>query len=102
MHPVRVPSADELANDRGVNWREAAECREADTAVFFPDTNHRSETVQAKALCGGCVVRALCLNEALSSNQRHGVWGGMTPSERDAYQQSLSLGKERASHGRAL
>jgi WhiB family redox-sensing transcriptional regulator len=34
------------------------------------------EVAQAKSLCGGCPVRAQCLEGALSRQEPAGVWGG--------------------------
>ncbi len=39
-------------------------------------------TAEAKAVCSGCCVRAECLDYALAADERHGIWGGMTPEER--------------------
>ena len=38
----------------------------------------------ARAVCGGCTVRLLCLADALDSRADFGVWGGMTERERRA------------------
>lgn len=32
--------------------------------------------------CGWCPVRAECLAYALAAGERHGVWGGLLPTER--------------------
>lgn len=42
-----------------------------------------AQTAQAKLLCAGCPVRALCLQYAVEFEE-FGVWGGSTPAERDA------------------
>jgi len=39
---------------------------------------------QGKRVCGDCPLRQPCLDQALSSGERLGVWGGLTPAERDA------------------
>lgn len=36
----------------------------------------------AKSVCGGCPVRQPCLEWALHSRERDGVWGGATERER--------------------
>jgi WhiB family redox-sensing transcriptional regulator len=36
----------------------------------------------AKRICIGCPVRQECLDYALVSNQRFGIWGGLTEEER--------------------
>lgn len=65
----------------GEEWREAAACRGEDTAVFFP--LHDDADAAAKAVCAGCDVRAQCLNYAIVTRQRDGVWGGANAKERD-------------------
>lgn len=46
------------------------------------------EMEEAKAICNGtyddnpCPLLAACLEFALDNNERYGVWGGMTPTER--------------------
>ena len=38
--------------------------------------------LRAKQVCAGCEVRAECLQQALDSGERYGVWGGLTDVER--------------------
>jgi len=61
-------------------WRSAAACRDADTAIFFPATD--ADAGPARAVCAGCPVQQACLDFALSTRQNHGVWGGLTETER--------------------
>ncbi|MEW5539360.1 WhiB family transcriptional regulator [Streptomyces cyaneofuscatus] len=63
------------------SWRENAACRSADPEELFADSAAQS---RAKAVCGGCPVRAECLAEALDNRVQFGVWGGMTERERRA------------------
>lgn len=37
---------------------------------------------RAIAICRTCPVIDLCLQDALSRREPHGVWGGLTPAER--------------------
>ncbi len=48
--------------------------------MWFPDPKEPAEA--AKAVCAGCPVRDECLDYALASRQRFGVWGGMSEQER--------------------
>ena len=42
-----------------------------------------SETVErARAICGGCAVRAECVRYAMSDPDLDGVWAGLTAKER--------------------
>ena len=62
------------------NWRDKGACRGIDPDVFYPDEDDDAE--QAKAVCDICVVRQACLEHALSSREKDGVWGGATERER--------------------
>jgi len=55
-------------------------CR-ADPELFFPERN-RNTGGEAKRWCAGCRLRTPCLMAALDRQEPHGIWGGLTPSER--------------------
>jgi WhiB family transcriptional regulator, redox-sensing transcriptional regulator len=61
-------------------WRQHAACRGLDPEIFYP--GDEEETEMAKAVCGQCAVRDTCLEHALGSRERDGVWGGATEKER--------------------
>ncbi|MFE1272143.1 WhiB family transcriptional regulator [Streptomyces sp. NPDC058758] len=63
------------------SWMSAGLCRAADADDLFVEGAAQN---RAKALCGGCPVRAECLAYALDGRIEHGVWGGMTERERRA------------------
>ena len=63
-----------------VVWRELGACRGLDPEVFFPETDEDAEV--AKGVCGLCDVRVACLEHALASREKVGVWGGTTERER--------------------
>lgn len=75
-------------------WRETAACRHVPVEIFYPATDAEAEP--AKIVCRGCPVRELCLELALAADERFGVWGGLTPSER------RSLAARRRTHGAVL
>ncbi len=63
------------------SWRAHAACADSDPRLFFPAaTTGWAETVaqtgRARKVCSGCPVRAACLDWAMSTGQRSGVWGG--------------------------
>jgi len=67
-----------------VSW-EYAECRNADTELFYA---HRDELAERglnmrniRAMCGRCVIRRDCLSYAMG-NEKYGMWGGLTQEER--------------------
>ncbi len=61
-------------------WNGRAACHGLDPRIFFPPTDEDAEA--AKDVCAGCVVRDDCLEYALGSREREGVWGGCTERER--------------------
>jgi WhiB family redox-sensing transcriptional regulator len=63
-----------------LTWRQHSACRGLDPEIFYPNTDE--EAAAAKAVCGQCVVREMCLEHALGSRERDGVWGGATEKER--------------------
>jgi WhiB family redox-sensing transcriptional regulator len=61
-------------------WRQKAACRGVDPDIFYPVSDDDAE--EAKAICMQCPVQQACLEWALSSREREGVWGGATERER--------------------
>lgn len=55
-------------------------CSRSDPDAFFPETG--DSTRLAKQVCGQCEIKAECLEFALQADERHGIWGGLTPRER--------------------
>lgn len=49
-------------------------CHTADPDLYFSED--QLQVAEAKSLCGGCPVRAQCLEGALSRQEPAGVWGG--------------------------
>ncbi len=71
--------------DRGDGWRSHAACRNEDPELFFPrgeGTPNTEQIDEAKAICRACPVLAACRRWALTTGQDHGVWGGLSESER--------------------
>ncbi|MFP5326469.1 MAG: WhiB family transcriptional regulator [Acidimicrobiia bacterium] len=61
-------------------WRHNAACRGIDPDVFYPADDDPAD--DAKAICDVCPVRMPCLEWALSTREKEGVWGGATERER--------------------
>ncbi|HEY8057720.1 MAG TPA: WhiB family transcriptional regulator [Acidimicrobiales bacterium] len=61
-------------------WNDQAACRGLDPEIFYPVSEE--EATRAKAVCGQCAVQEACLEHALGSRERDGVWGGATEKER--------------------
>ena len=67
------------------NWRAASACLNTDPDVFFPvavGTAASKLVARALRVCDGCPVRQQCLDYAMRSGEKDGIWGGTTPEER--------------------
>ena len=62
------------------SWADMGSCTSADPDLFFPPSG--VDTAYARSICRSCPVRRECLDFALASGQKHGIWGGMTESQR--------------------
>jgi WhiB family redox-sensing transcriptional regulator len=64
------------------DWRRRAACVGVDPELWFP-VGPLADVSEARAVCVGCPVRAVCLAWALERGVQ-GVWGGLTEDERRA------------------
>jgi WhiB family transcriptional regulator, redox-sensing transcriptional regulator len=70
------------------SWQLKAACRGPHAAVFFPPPQfeRKDEKLErerrAKEICTTCVVKADCLDYAISIREPHGIWGGLNEVER--------------------
>lgn len=67
-------------------WQEQGACRKEDPEMFFLPENSRMGTkrslvLMAKKVCGTCPVIEECRNYALTTEQKFGVWGGLSEEE---------------------
>ncbi len=60
--------------------QENGVCAETDPEAFFPEKGE--STKEAKKVCRSCDIREDCLEIALDTKQRFGVWGGFSEPER--------------------
>lgn len=77
--------ATTIAAPLDADWRTYAACATTDPEVFFPQgqpSTVKAVELAAKRVCGGCRVRARCLEWALETGQHTGVWGGLSERER--------------------
>ncbi len=71
-----------------VAWQLQAACRGPQSEVFFPprQSERKHDRLErerrAKAICGICPVRSDCLSYAMEIRESHGIWGGLSESER--------------------
>ena len=68
-----------IAIDFDPDYHQQAECRGANTNLFFPTKG--DSKLAGKEICGGCEVRWHCLEEGLT-DENQGIWGGVSNSER--------------------
>lgn len=67
------------------DWRAASACLNADPDLFFPiavGTAVSKQVSRALRICEGCLVKQQCLDFAVRSGEKDGIWGGTTPEER--------------------
>ncbi len=74
--------------NRPGRWVDDARCAGRDPDQFYPfkrgPAGHDDETECAKAarVCFACPVRVDCLEHALATDERYGVWGGASVPQR--------------------
>jgi WhiB family transcriptional regulator, redox-sensing transcriptional regulator len=90
-------SPTQLTSELVADWRAGAACSGFQHVLFFPvgDTE-QSKIDQAKAICSTCTVNEDCLEYALETNQRAGIWGGTTETERKSLRRKWMAGRRRA------
>lgn len=70
------------------HWREGAACHAVPEISFFPAPDDLGAVSLAKSLCNTCPVVDECLAFAIETRQPDGIWGGMTPKERNRLRRS--------------
>jgi WhiB family redox-sensing transcriptional regulator len=65
-------------------WMRHAACRGQGFDAWFAADEVGEEADAARRVCAGCAVRTECLDYALDCSIRHGLWGGLSHSERAA------------------
>jgi WhiB family redox-sensing transcriptional regulator len=63
-------------------WREHAACTGKTDKMFPEKSGYVADYEPAQRICATCPVRRECLRYAIDNNERYGVWGGTSPSER--------------------
>lgn len=74
------------------DWVERAACKGQTTLMYADEDKAPVKVAVAKRVCDGCPVSPQCLRWALKARERHGVWGGMTPRERDTLLRRRAVG----------
>jgi WhiB family redox-sensing transcriptional regulator len=87
-------------------WQDDAACRGEDVNLFFgPATDNRDDReyppakrdreALAKWICSGCDVRTDCLNYALDTDEKYGIFGGLNEEERDRFRRTKAARERR-------
>lgn len=88
--PIQTAGTSPDADDT-IDWRQRSACSDATVLfpasvdLFFPANGAGLNVLlakEAKAVCSRCPVKEQCLQWALDTNERHGIWGGKTDDER--------------------
>ncbi len=69
-----------LATGYDLEWQDGANCTGANANLFFPERGASTRT--AKGICRECNVRLECLEFAITTGEKFGIWGGMSERER--------------------
>ena len=79
---LTVPVLDERP------WAVFAACKNQHPVAFFPTTPE--EERNAIRSCQGCSVTMECLEFALETRARFGIWGGQTEKQRKALERQIA------------
>ena len=82
MSTVLERSRTSVSGPSAQKWRTIGLCKGSETMVFYPPSDDDSLAEEAKTICSMCAVRQRCLEFALNTREKHGVWGGLTERER--------------------
>lgn len=80
MQHLKEHGADEPVPDG--SWRDDAACLGLDPDLFFPTDTSPERADLARAVCADCTVTEECLDYAIATNQRWGIWGGTSDRDR--------------------
>jgi WhiB family redox-sensing transcriptional regulator len=72
-------------------WVQDALCAQVDPEPFFPPKG--GSTLAAKSVCAACDVQAECLDYALRTDERFGIWGGKSERERRSMKRAAAAGE---------
>jgi WhiB family redox-sensing transcriptional regulator len=82
-----------------LTWQRFANCLGVDPDLFFPERG--ASTREAKEVCRACVVRADCLEYAITNGEKFGIWGGLSERERRRIRRARALANANVVHIRS-
>lgn len=68
-------------------------CQTSDPDAWFSDDGNAY--AMARQLCQKCPVKDLCADFAIENKERHGLWGGLSPQDRQKIRVSNGATKGR-------
>lgn len=77
-------------------WAIQALCAQVDPELWFPAPWDRSMRRNAQKVCARCPVTRQCLQFALETGSRDGIWGGLTAGEREPLHSAVWAGQSPA------
>lgn len=82
---MRTPTAvvrafREAIEAEALDWMARGNCIGVDPDLFYPERG--ASTREAKAVCRACDVQPECLEYALATREKFGIWGGLSERER--------------------
>jgi len=82
-----ITRSHEMLPSQARDWPSQARCKGQPTEIFFAADNERGMELRrsewlAKQICRSCPVLEACRNYALDAPEPYGIWGALTPSER--------------------
>ena len=87
----------EVLKSEDLAWQDLANCRGADPDLFFPERGASTRT--AKGICRECSVRVECLEFAVVSSEKFGIWGAMSERERRKIRRQRAIAAQRRQAG---
>jgi WhiB family redox-sensing transcriptional regulator len=85
--------------ERAVDWRDAAACRDEDRELFFPNGSTGPWALQieeAKKVCRRCPSMGWCRQWALAENVEFGVWGALSEEDRRRLKRAVRPARQRS------
>ena len=82
---MRTVTPSENLSNASKGWMKDGACHGLEPDIFHPDEDAKDDSpdvLAAKAICEHCIVKSECLEFALDTKQKDGVWGGLTERER--------------------
>jgi WhiB family redox-sensing transcriptional regulator len=76
---------------------EGALCAQIGGDLWFADKGQADDYAEAKKICLRCPIRLQCLEFALDNDERYGVWGGLSWTERRDEARKRRNGRQRRS-----